>query len=77
MGTFFYLSVAMLALMLFFPATNLIWTLSVRRMQRRLDRELSLDELTGQKQRARFISALVVIVFSWLFNQQLAGSLYG
>ncbi len=71
MTIYFYLSVALLALMLFFPVSKLVWTLSVRRLQRKMDRELNPEEQQGQKIRARFLSLLLVIGFSWLFNLQL------
>ncbi len=73
MTLFFYFSVALLALMLYFPVHKLIWVMSVRRLQRKQGRELSAEETEGQKGRARFITVLVVIVFSWFFNIQLLG----
>lgn len=71
MNTFFYFSVALLALLLFFPASRLIWVLSVRRLQRRLGRDLNDAEIEGQRARARLIAVLLVVLFSWLFNLQL------
>jgi hypothetical protein len=65
--------VGLLALLLFFPVSKLIWVLSVRRLQRRTGRELSPEELQGQLKRARIIAALVVVVFSFLFNANLMG----
>ncbi len=73
MSLFFYFSVVLLALMLYFPVNKLIWVTSIRRLQRKLERELSSEEIEGQKSRARFITVLVVIVFSWFFNLQLLG----
>ena len=74
MGVMFYLWILLLALMLFFPVSNLIWVGSVRRLQRRLGRPLEADELRGQKRRAHVISLLLVLPFSWLFNLYLAGA---
>lgn len=71
MNAFFYASVLLLALLLFFPASRLIWVLSVRRMQRRHRRKLSAAEIQGQKTRARFIALMLVVLFSWFFNLQL------
>ena len=68
---YFYLSVLVLAALLFFPVSNLIWTFAVRRLQRRLGRELAPEEIQGQRNRARVIAVLVTLVFSWLFNLQL------
>ena len=65
---YFLLSVFVLALLLFFPITKLIWVISVRRLQRKLKRELNESELAGQMTRARFISIFVSLLFSYLFN---------
>ena len=73
----FYLSIALLAILLFFPVSKMIWTLSVRRMQRKLKRQLTEVEIKGQKSRAQFISVIIVIPFSWFFNTQLQSLLNG
>jgi len=70
---YFLLSVFILALLLFFPITKLIWVISVRRLQRKLKRELNESELAGQMTRARFISIFVSLLFSYLFNLNLIG----
>ena len=77
MTPLFYINVAALALLLFFPASKLIWVLSVRRMERKLGRSLEAGEIDGQRSRARFISLFLVIIFSWLFNLQLAATQHG
>ena len=69
----FLISVAVLAVLLFFPVSKLIWVLSVRRLQRRSGRELSEVELEGQRRRARVIAAFVALIFSFLFNANLLG----
>ncbi len=71
--TWFWLSVVVLAVMLFLPASNLIWVMSVRRQQRKLNRELNESELLGQKRRARFISFFVSLFFSFLFCLNIIG----
>jgi len=73
MNPIFYLWVILLAAMLFFPVSNMIWVTSVRRLQRKLDRQLDDQELRGQKNRVRFISLPLVSLFSWLFNLSMAG----
>lgn len=70
---YFLVSVFVLALLLFFPITKLIWVISVRRLQRKLKRELNETELAGQMTRARFISIFVSLLFSYLFNLNLIG----
>ena len=68
---YFILSVTILALMLFFPISKLIWVLNVRYLQRKQQRELSEPELQEQLLRARFISFFIVIGFSLIFNLHL------
>jgi len=70
---YFLVSIFVLALLLFFPITKLIWVISVRRLQRKLKRELNETELAGQMTRARFISIFVSLLFSYLFNLNLIG----
>ena len=73
MITSFPLAVLVLAALLFYPVSKLVWVLSVRRMERKLERKLDERELVGQKQRAWVIAAVLVLPFSYLFNLQLAG----
>ena len=70
---YFLLSFLVLALLLFFPVSKLIWVLSVRRLQRRLDRELNEGEIQGQLRRARVIAVLLSLAFSFFFNLNLIG----
>ncbi|MGW8227915.1 MAG: hypothetical protein ACWGOW_03390 [Gammaproteobacteria bacterium] len=70
---YFFISVIVLAVLLFFPLSKLIWVLSVRRLQRKLNRELNDTELAGQMTRARFVSIFVSLLFSYLFNLNLIG----
>ena len=73
---YFYASSSVLALLLFFPISKMIWTLSVRRLQRKLGKELVQSELDAQLQRARFIAVFVALFFALLFNYSLLGKLY-
>lgn len=70
---YFILSVVVLAVLLFFPISKLIWVMSVRRLQRKLNRELNETELAGQMTRARFVSIFVSLLFSYLFNLNVIG----
>ena len=70
---YFVLSVVILAAALFFPISKLIWVLSVRRLQRKLNTELTDDDAQGQLARARFLATLVALIFSLLFNINLLG----
>ena len=70
---YFWFSVIVLAVLLFFPVNKLVWVLSVRRLQRKLERELSPEELQGQRNRAYFVALLLVLPFSFLFNFNIIG----
>lgn len=74
MSLSFYLWFILLAVMLFFPVSNLIWVISVRRLQRKLGTALDQEALHGQKIRARFISLFLVALFSWFFNLWLGNA---
>ncbi|MDX1513967.1 MAG: hypothetical protein R3174_09515 [Gammaproteobacteria bacterium] len=67
----FEIAVIVLALLIYLPTTKLIWVWSVRRLERRLQRVLSEEERAGQLKRARFIGAIISLVFSWGFNKHL------
>ena len=64
----FWVWVFLLAALLFFPVSKLIWVVSVRREQRKLKKELNEKELGAQKQRARFLAAVLCFFFSVLYN---------
>ncbi len=64
---------ALLAFMLYFPVSKLVWTLSTRRQERKLKRKLNESELSGQLQRARFITFFLVVVFALMFNANIFG----
>ena len=45
--TYYWLSVLVLAALLSWPASTLVWTLSVRRLERKLGQPLSAQERPG------------------------------
>ena len=69
--TYYWLSVVVLAALLFLPAAQLVWVLSVRRLERKLGQSLSDSEREGQRNRARFIAIIVCVIFSALFNYHI------
>lgn len=71
------ISVLLLATLLFFPVSKLVWVLSVRRLQRKLKRELDAQERAGQRRRARILSIFLVLIFSYLFNLNMLEYFYG
>ena len=62
---------ALLAALLFIPVSKMVWTLAVRRQERKQNRKLNEAEIQGELQRARFITFFLVIIFSLLFNYNL------
>lgn len=75
----FWFWVLVLAALLSWPVSNLIWVISVRRLQRKLKRELEAHEVAAQRQRAWFIAIFVCAIFAFLFvlNLQQEGVLIG
>lgn len=69
--TYYWLSVAVLAALLLWPASKMIWVLSVRRLERKRGQPVSEAERAGQRNRARIIAIIVCTVFSALFNYQI------
>jgi hypothetical protein len=65
---FYLLSVTFLALLLYYPVNKLIFILSVRRYEKKIGNSLSDEELKGQLIRSRFITIILIIFFSLLFN---------
>ena len=59
----FILWVLLLAALLFWPMSKLIWVLSVRRLQRKLARTLDEAEIAGQVTRAHHQRVRVAVVF--------------
>ena len=76
--TWYWLSVVVLAALLFLPVSKLVWVMSVRRLERKQGRAMTDQEQLGQLNRARFIAVLVCGLFSALFNYQVLDmSAYG
>jgi hypothetical protein len=69
----FILWVVLLAALLLWPMSKLVWVLSVRRLQRKLSRPLEEKEVAGQVARARIISVFVSLLFSFLYNASTIG----
>ena len=72
-ATTYWLWVIAMGLALFYPVNRLIWVVSCRRMQKKLQKKLSENELLGQKKRSYFISIITCLIFSMLFNYRLLG----
>ena len=68
---FFLAGIVLLSIALYFPVNKLIWVLSVRRLERKYKKNLTDLERKLQLNRARFISIILVIIFSYFFNLKL------
>ncbi len=65
---FYILSVIILAILLYIPVNKMIYLLSVRRLSKKSSTTLSETQLKGQLNRSRFITFIIVFIFSCLFN---------
>lgn len=65
------LSIIVLAVLLYYPVYRLILVLSVGRLQKKLGKALTEDQIKGQARRAHFITILLVPFFSYLYNMGL------
>ena len=65
---YYLISVIILALLLYYPVNKMIFVLSVRRLERRIGKQLNDDQKNGQLKRSRFISIILILCFSCLFN---------
>ncbi len=66
-------SVLVLAALLLWPVSQLIWALSVNRLQRRLNRPLGESESRRQLRRAWLLGLLLTVPFSYLFHRAVLG----
>ena len=57
-----------LAILLFFPVEKMLWVLRIRSTERRLKRATNQEEREEERRKARPISGIIVISFSFLFN---------
>lgn len=69
----FWGSTFILAALLYFPISKLVWVLSIRRLEVKLARPTTEAERQGQLNRARFIGVIVALVFAALFNYNVFG----
>ena len=68
LNSYYLISVIILALLLYYPVNKMIFVLSVRRLERRIGKQLNEDQKNGQLKRSRFISIILILCFSCLFN---------
>ncbi len=58
-----------LGILLFFPVRKLILGLNVNRLQQKLHREISSEELANLKKKASVIAALISMTFAFFYNK--------
>ena len=68
LNSYYLISVIILALLLYYPVNKMIFVLSVRRLERKIGKQLNDDQKNGQLKRSRFISIILILCFSCLFN---------
>ena len=66
---YYWFSSFLLALLLYFPARNMMFTMRVRGLSKRLEREPTEEEIAKEKRGAGFWTGLIVILFAFLFNR--------
>ncbi len=73
---FQWLWTLLLGFALFWPVRNLIWVLTVRREQRRLDGKVADERLRLLKRRASLTAALLCFVFAVVYVNVLFKGIY-
>ena len=69
---FYLLSVILLVILLYYPVNKLIYILSVRRYEKKTGHSLNQKELSAHQIGSRFISIILIIIFSSLFNLNIS-----
>ena len=67
MNTYFLISVVVLAILLYFPVSRLVWVFSVRRLEKKKQSAATDQEINFQRKRARVLTIPIVAIFSYLF----------
>ncbi len=71
------LSSFIFGLLLFIPTRKLILAMSINRIQRRTQKELTAEELTKLKKKVTIIAAVVSLSFAFLYNRVLMFKYFG
>jgi hypothetical protein len=69
----YWISSIFLAIILFKPVKKLIFVKRVRKAERKLKRDLSEEERDDLEKRTKPVAALIVLIFSLMFNSVLMG----
>ena len=68
LNSYYVISVIILALLLYYPVNKMIFVLSIRKLESKIGKQLNDDQKNGQLKRSRFISIILILFFSCLFN---------
>ena len=52
----------------YYPVNKMIFVLSIRKLESKIGKQLNDDQKNGQLKRSRFISIILILFFSCLFN---------
>jgi hypothetical protein len=72
----YWISSIGLAALLFRPAKKMIFSQRVRRSERKLNRQLTEDELKDLEKRTIPVTVFIVVTFSFLFNSVIMSKYY-
>ncbi|UCH81624.1 MAG: hypothetical protein JSW20_03135 [Nitrospiraceae bacterium] len=72
----YWISSIFLAIILFKPTKKLIFVQRVRKAERKLKRDLTIEEREDLEKRTKPITAVIVLSFALLFNGVLMGKYY-
>ncbi len=67
MSMYFIGSVVILGAFLFIPVSRLIWVFSIRRLEKKLQRKATNEEIRFQHKRANVLTVPIVGIFSYFF----------
>ena len=62
-------SSVLLGIALFFPIRKFILNLNINRLQSKMNREISVDELTLLKKKITVLAAVISVSFAFLYNK--------
>ncbi len=71
------LSSFIFGLLLFIPTRKLILAMSINRIQRRTQKELTAEELAKLKKKVTIIAAVVSLTFAFIYNRVLMFKYFG
>ena len=67
----------LMGLLLFFPTRKLILAMSANRAHKRLKRDLTAEEMANLKKKALYISIIISMTFSFIYNRVMIFKYFG